>query len=326
MVDYLKNLFLCPLFLLLSLTISAQCKIDHFLTPSDSVNVMRRNTVIGSGVGLYLTGSIWLYQSWYRNYPRTSFHLFNDWNEWNNMDKLGHIYSGYGQTKYAHRALRWTGMKKDKSLLLGMATGLVYQTTIEFMDAYSEKWGFSLPDIAANVIGVGIYGVQEKLWNKQIFKIKFSSTPKTYDDHPLYDGDMSSSLKMRAEQLYGKSFRERLLKDYNGQSYWLTVDIHDLLPENNKWPKWLDLAIGYGSENMFGGFSNSWHEGPYTFSAPPSYERYQEWYITFDLDIEDIPFKSRILKTFGTMFSIFKIPTPTIAFNSNGEIVFHILR
>jgi hypothetical protein len=35
-------------------------------------------------------------------------------------------------------------------------------------------------------------------------------------------------------------------KDYNGQTYWLSVNLHSFI----KAPKWLNLAIGYGGRNV----------------------------------------------------------------------------
>ena len=30
------------------------------------------------------------------------------------------------------------------------------------------------------------------------------------------------------------------------------------MPEESKFPKWLNVAVGYGAENMFGGCENEW--------------------------------------------------------------------
>jgi hypothetical protein len=44
----------------------------------------------------------------------------------------------------------------------------------------------------------------------------------------------------------GSSLAEQMLKDYNGQTYWLSVNLHSFY-KGSKIPKWLNLAIGYGA-------------------------------------------------------------------------------
>ena len=122
------------------------------------------------------------------------------------------------------------------------------------MDGFSSDWGFSIPDMGFNLLGTGSYVLQEKLWRQQKFRFKFSYWPVAYsDEYLLFENAhniMTSS--ERADHLFGSSGIERLLKDYNGQTLWLSIDIDGIFP---KWsgPKWLDVAIGYGAKNMYGG-------------------------------------------------------------------------
>jgi hypothetical protein len=48
----------------------------------------------------------------------------------------------------------------------------------------------------------------------------------------------------------GSSLAEQMLKDYNGQTYWLSVNTPSIKAQN---PKWLNLAIGYGANGMLTG-------------------------------------------------------------------------
>jgi hypothetical protein len=43
-----------------------------------------------------------------------------------------------------------------------------------------------------------------------------------------------------------------MLKDYNGQTYWLSVNLHIPSPKAQK-TQWLNLAIGYGADGMITG-------------------------------------------------------------------------
>ena len=45
----------------------------------------------------------------------------------------------------------------------------------------------------------------------------------------------------------GSSLSEEIFKDYNGQTYWLSVNLHSFF-KSSKLPKWLNLAAGYGAD------------------------------------------------------------------------------
>ena len=48
---------------------------------------------------------------------------------------------------------------------MGFAYASLFQASFEVLDGYSAKWGFSIPDIAFNTVGAGLYTSQELLWN-----------------------------------------------------------------------------------------------------------------------------------------------------------------
>lgn len=297
--------------------------------PSDTLISKKFNAALGFGVATYTGFSIGLYNTWYKKFDQSSFHLFNDWGEWNQMDKAGHIHTAYLQGVLCYKGTKWTGMNKDNSILTGMICGTLFQTTIEIMDGYSSKWGFSLGDIGANLAGTGIFAAQQYYWNDQRISLKVSSIPIHYPEYILVsdDGKTQSSLAMRARNLYGKNYLENFLKDYNAQTYWASINIHSFLDTNNKWPKWLNLALGYGAENMFGGFNNHWAENNTLFYLDAiRYPRMRQFYIGFDLDLPKLNPKNPILKTVCSVFNIFKIPSPALEINTEGQIKFHFLR
>ena len=43
-----------------------------------------------------------------------------------------------------------------------------------------------------------------------------------------------------------------MLKDYNAQTYWFSANLKSFFPEI-KFTAWLNVAVGYGAEGMFGG-------------------------------------------------------------------------
>jgi uncharacterized protein YfiM (DUF2279 family) len=301
---------------------------SDFITPADSLNKTRFNTALVLAGSTYTTFSIGLYNVWYRQYEQTDFQFFNDWNEWNNMDKYGHFYSAYFQGVLCYEVAKWTGLSENKSILSGLVVGTLFQTTIEVMDGFSEKWGFSVYDVAYNTAGVGAFAFQQKIWNEQRIQFKVSSYRRNYSNQniPSPSGAESSNLQDRADALFGSSFAERYLKDYNAQTLWASVNIHSLLVPDSRFPKWLNLAFGTGSENLFGGFENRWTTNNGEFELDPDlYPRYRQFFIGLDLDLTKLPITNLYWKSLLKGLNIFKLPGPAIEINTQGQIKFHLI-
>ena len=84
------------------LTGFSQPSLNQFLTPSDTLNVKRRNAVIVSEVALSCAALVGLNELWYADFERSKFHTINDNNEWLQMDKLGHVFTSYQLVLYLH--------------------------------------------------------------------------------------------------------------------------------------------------------------------------------------------------------------------------------
>ena len=233
---------------------------SKFFTPSDTLSKGRLWGSLGTTALAYTGTVIGLNEIWYKGFERSPFHTFNDWNEWENMDKAGHVFSAYMFTSFSYQVGKWTGLKKKGALWLGCTLGTVFQTTIEILDAYSEKWGFSIYDVAANTTGVLIFAGQEMLWDEQRIMLKVSNRFPKYDNNPLssIDGSSESSAAERATELFGSAPTTQFIKDYNGQTIWLSINPYSFFPDS-KLPKWLNFSFGYGAENLYGGFANGWN-------------------------------------------------------------------
>jgi hypothetical protein len=302
---------------------------QRMLAPTDTLNLLRFRSAVTFSAVTYTGFAVGLYNVWYRKFEREPFHLFNDLGEWNHLDKAGHFYTSYFQGVLCYKGARWTGLNKRKSMLTGMILGNIFQSTIEVMDGFSSKWGFSLSDLGANMAGIAAFGLQQHYWDEQRISVKISSIPVDYPTDLVYatDGSLQTTLSARASELYGSNFFEKYLKDYNAQTYWLSFNMHSLLPEGNQWPSWLNIATGYGAENMFGGFSNKWEKEGATFSADDlKYPRYRQYYIGFDIDLTHVKTQKPWLKTLFSAINIFKIPSPALEINTRGQVVFHLLR
>jgi hypothetical protein len=285
---------------------------------SDSIYNKKRFTyAAGLGGTTYVAFSYGFYNSWYKNYPQSKFHLFDDMGEWNQMDKAGHIFSGYFQSLFCYNGAKWTGLSENKSIMTGLLAGALFQSTIEVMDGFSTEWGFSIGDMGANVIGLGTFYLQQKNWKAQRITLKESAWPRTYDDTQIFDesGKTSTTIRQRALDLYGSSWGERMLKDYNTQAYWASINVKSFFPES-RWPSWLNVAVGYGADNMYGGRENKWIDkkgSVFDFTATP---RQRQYLIGLDYDLRKLPIKNNALRALMNTLNIYKFPAPAIEYNS----------
>ena len=139
---------------------------------ADSLSKKRVKTIAISSGAFYAVTMGALYSSWYSQYNTGEFHTFDDNGEWEGVDKVGHALTAYQLTHYGREALWWSGMNNTQSTLYGAGYAMLYQSTIEVMDGFSEGWGFSWGDMAANTLGAGLYVAQQLTWKEQRFSIK----------------------------------------------------------------------------------------------------------------------------------------------------------
>lgn len=271
-------------------------------------NKKRINLVAAGNIIGYSATMVGLYSAWYSNYPQTGFHTFNDNRQWLQVDKVGHAYSAYVASYGSMEMWRWTGINKKQRIILGGISGAGFQTIIEILDGFSEGWGWSWGDFGANVFGSGLLAGQELAWDEQRIRLKFSTNKRSYG---------STELTNRSHELFGNSFAKSFLKDYNAQTYWLSSNVKSFLPASNL-PAWLNIAVGYGAEGMFGGEENIAKDanGNVTFYRP-DVRRYRQWYFAPDIDFNRIKTNNKVLRfTFGVL-NAFKFPAPSLEFSNN---------
>ncbi|GAA4752864.1 DUF2279 domain-containing protein [Flavisolibacter ginsenosidimutans] len=298
---------------LISATIAAhgQDSVSHRVVDSRPNFTARKWLVGGATLGGYGGSFLFLSTAWYKNYPRSSFHTFNDVGEWLQIDKAGHAWTAYQTSRFTTNMWRWTGVENNKALLYGTGSSLLYMLSIEYLDGHSAEWGWSWGDAGADVLGAALYASQELGWEEQRIALKFSSAPKTYAE---------ADLEKRADDLFGRSFQSRLLKDYNAQTYWLSANIKSFFPQTSL-PDWLNISVGYGADGMFGGYENfaqSKTNGQVTFDRR-DIKRYRQFYLAPDFDFTKIHTKSKMLKSVFSALNVLKFPAPALEF-SNGRI------
>ncbi len=276
-----------------------------FSQQQDSSTFSKQKFWIQTGVNATIYGGsiAMLHTQWYSQYPQSSFHFFNDNEEWLQMDKVGHVYSSYWIGKYGYECMQWSGLKQKPSTLIGGSFGLLFLSTVEVLDGFSSGWGFSNGDMIANVGGTGLFIGQQLVWNEQRIIPKFSFH--------------QSGISKYRPDLLGSNYAENLLKDYNGQTYWLSANIHSLF-KMEKSPKWLNIAFGYSGNGMLGGRENPRVSDGYEII--PLMDRYRSYYVSLDVDFSKIKTNKRGVRILLNTLNMLKIPFPAIEFSKNGVV------
>lgn len=204
-----------------------------------------------------------------------------------------------GYTNY--KLFRWAGIKERPSNWVGGSVGLLFLSLVEVQDAYSAQWGFSWSDMAANVGGYLFFTLQQEFWKEQRIVMKYSFSHSEFQQY-------------RPNLLGNRNFNA-FLKDYNGQTYWASLNLSSFLNQESAFPKWLNLALGYSATGMTGGSYN-----PVFLSedgtALPQFERRRQFLLSPDIDLRKLPVKKQWLKDVLFVLNFLKFPAPAIELNS----------
>lgn len=250
----------------------------------------------------YVGSMLALNQLWYADHDRTTFHTFNDNDEWLKIDKAGHLYSAYALSSLSYQLLKKGKEFDTKAAGISSASAFLFLSSIELLDGFSEEWGFSWGDMISNTAGIGLFYGQESLFHKQVLRLKFSYQPSFYRE--------------LRPNLLGDNEIQGIIKDYNGQIYWASFNLSDI--SNRIKPKWLNLAIGYGGDGMISA-EKGLSDGLGVFK----HER--QYYLSLDIDLTKINTEKKWLKSLFEVINYIKIPSPTIEFKQSGNSKFHWL-
>lgn len=269
----------------------------QFFQASDTLNKKRLTGLVITETLGYAGSILMLNELWYKYYDRTPFHFFNDNSEWLQMDKAGHAMVSNYLGLVGYKTLRWSGLPKSKALWYGGLLGSAYLLSMEALDGFADEWGFSLGDIAANSMGSATFMLQEHFWDEQRIVLKFSA-------------HLTDFAQIRPS-LLGYNTAERIFKDYNGQTYWISVNPSAFFSKNTHLPAWMNVAVGYGATNMISGRES---DNP----LPQQYQRYRQYYLSLDVDFRRIPTRKQWLKPILGLLNIIKVPAPALVIEKRG--------
>ena len=255
--------------------------------------VSPKKLIIATGI-TYTLSLVALSEIWYSQSPRQSFSFFNDWHEWKQIDKAGHFFTAFHLSAGTSQILKNYNLPDNKADAWGAFGGFLLLLPIEILDGFSAGYGASLPDAAANLSGAAFYYLQARIWNEIRLQPKFSfhrtPYPRLRDDNTLGNGVLSE-----------------ILKDYNGQTYWLSINMDRFV----KFPRWINLALGYGATGMVYARDEQ--------NEQAGYQAYREFYLGLDIDLSHIKTTSKALNTLLFFVNTIRLPAPAIRFSSAGN-------
>ena len=267
---------------------------------SKNIDKRKRNILLISEATAYSISLIGLNELWYADYPKSKFHFINDNGEWLQMDKLGHLTASYYSGVVGIKAYQWTGMSGKNAIWYGGLTGTFFLTIIEILDGKSAEWGASSGDLIANTLGSFLAIGQELIWNDQRIQLKYSYSPSQWAD-------------ANPEQL-GSNHLQRTLKDYNGQTYWMSFNIKSLFKfQNEDFPDWLSVSFGHSGDKM---------KEPY--QGEEVEKRKRQFLFSFDVDLNKIKTNNKTLNSILHTFGFLKFTAPTLELRS-GNLYFQPL-
>ncbi len=279
---------------------------DSFWRADTTVNRARVRSVTGITLGGYSLAYTGMWAVWYRDVDRGSFRWFDDNHEWAQIDKMGHFVGGYQGARGMIGLFKWSGLPRWKTATYGSIIGFMALAPIEYFDGFAEKWGASWGDLVADGAGAALAFGNEMLWGEQRIQAKVSYHPTPYAD-------------VRPD-LFGDTYT-RYLKDYNGHTGWLSFRVHSWLPEGkfkDKYPRWLNVAVGYGANGLLGGYDNG-------LTSAIRDREYRQYYLSFDVDLTAIPTRKGGLRFVLDILNCIHLPAPAMEYSGKHGFRWHWL-
>jgi hypothetical protein len=249
---------------------------------------------LGTFIGLH----IYQHNAWWKD-QRRGFHFEEDWVSALQADKSGHAYGGYMASYLMSEGLMASGFDWNDATLWGAVFGCVYQTYVETNDGFAKEWGFSPSDWYFDVLGPLFFLAQHHVEALQNITPKWQYVPTTWYGQP---------------QIVRPS---TVFDDYNSSSFYWSLNVYNILPEQLKqyWLPWLNIAVGYGA-NAVDAVSDP--------NEPPDQLSQRRYIVCLDYDlVKLLPDGGPFWNWFRQSLDLIKFPAPSFEF-SNGITRFRL--
>lgn len=261
---------------LLSLVVLAQTsnaqEVDSSTTTSVAIASLVPAALVTSGIVLN-------YEAFWKSADDVPFHISTDPPYSMHVDKFSHAYLSMAVSDGIRGAYRIAGLKPSTSSWLGAGLSVATGLMIELEDARhgnDPQYGFSPGDVAADIVG--------------------ASLPLVRHYYPAFE---RVSMKLSIWPSDARSAYKTIIDDYESQYYWVTYDPHEILGT----PKWLNIAAGYGCENLE---AVSWL--PSRAGKQPA----ARLFIGPDINLAGIPIEGAFWKGFTSVMRYVRIPLPAL--------------
>lgn len=245
-------------------------------------SIFNRKNLITYGIVAHSVFTTYVeYRWWWEgNYHPFRFQVEGFLNDYSlGVDKVGHLYTSHFYFHVLHNLMKWGGHDESTNLWVSTLVPALYALSIEIGDGYST-YQFAPDDLAFNLLGVAYGFLQAKHPFFNNFKIKWSYFPA-------------------ANRL--NTFQHPFSDDYNDHIYWLSINVHNLLPEEAQsyWPKFLNVAVGYGGQNISKG------------SVGPQLRKFA---VAFDYNLTVLPLEGDTWEVIKNIVDLFHFPAPGVRF------------
>ena len=288
MKNYIQALYFAFIFILTEPNLFAQTNNDPVVYVQDAPSTLtNRRKLIITGLALQQAASMYIEYKWWWEGNYHPFVIYSDgWfdNYSLGVDKCGHFYTSYMYFNALNEIMKWGEFKPKTRLIVSTAIPFVWALSIEIGDGFSN-YNFSQADLLANSLGITYGLLQQRFPYLQNFKFKFSYYPSSYYQKNNFN-------------------HWSLTNDYDGHIYWLSMDVHNLLPATAKkyWLKYLNLSVGYGME----GFAKS--NDPANYVHDDFKER--KFCVGLDWNLSAFAIKNKTLKTTLNIVDFYHFPAP----------------
>ena len=272
------------------------------LTRRDGLDMSRLALLAGGGAAAHYVGFKYFDRAWYQGQKGSSIRWIHDWSgdTYLNLDKGGHFMGGLFLSRGLSGAYRWAGVGDRPAAILGTLTSWGALLEIEMRDAYFREWGFSVPDFAANTLGVAVPLLHALVPASRAVGFKISYWPsKLYTE------------RRRRSRDPVQPHTDYTIDDYEGMTFWMTLAVDHVLWGRAKeaWPDYLGLALGYGATGLHG--SNAKSKGRFReYKDLP--DARPEIFVALDYDARRLPGHGDVWSSFKTQLNWIHFPAPAV--------------